>query len=264
MNLLIEDYKKHIRKIEIGETKMDNRKERRIKTLDSKNENMSFRNNIDILNDYFGANRTMYMHACYPQSKSEFLKGENPEDKFFVWMPKLYRNSSMWKNTISSDGEYIYEVAEENRDTDWIDEGKRDVNGIRLVFAKADPKKPYRFMGVYVSDKMKPLRHTYRRIATRIRLIGNPVTKVVLLDDSRGRSYNDLMLSKDNFVSSLNLPSGVTAYRYNGMDRVHFKYDDVGFLVIDMRSSFYHLGTREKYLKDLGNNDYEYTDNINP
>ena len=56
---------------------------------------------------------------------------------------------------------------------------------LRLVFVKPDPKSPYQFVGVYQSGKMDHLHHTYVRIATKVRLIGNPVVRVELLDDNR-------------------------------------------------------------------------------
>lgn len=71
-------------------------------------------------------------------------------------------------------------------------------------------------------------------------------------------------LTKDTFISSLILPDSVKPYRYRDMDRVHFKYNGEGFLVIDMRNTYYHLGTREGYLRALGINDFEFTDNLGP
>lgn len=58
------------------------------------------------------------------------------------------------------------------------------LDGIRLVFAKPDLKEPYEFVGVFVSDKMDYLKHSYKRIATKVRLIGDPVYQIEILDDS--------------------------------------------------------------------------------
>lgn len=71
-------------------------------------------------------------------------------------------------------------------------------------------------------------------------------------------------LSKNNFIASLSLPDGITAYRYEGMDRVHFKCHGVGFLVIDMKNNCYNLNTREEYLRDVGVYRFEKTDNMGP
>ena len=158
---------------------------KRFDILDANDRNCKFRINIDVLNECFGANKSIYMHACFPQGKEKSIPGTKSGDKFFVWMPKLYGNSSEWKNSISKDGSMIYEIAEETRHTDWINEGKHDLSGKRLVFVKHGPNLPYRFVGVYVSDKMDFKSHSYRRIATKVRLIGNPVTSIEILDDCR-------------------------------------------------------------------------------
>ena len=158
---------------------------KRFDVLDARNPDCKFRINIDVLNECFGANRNMYMHACYPQGKGKYIPGTKYGDRFFVWMPKLYGNNSEWKNIISKDGKTIEEIAEPTRHSDWMDEGKHIIDGIRLVFVKPSPAEPYRFVGAFVSDKMDHLKHSYKRIATQVRLIGDPVYKIELLDDSR-------------------------------------------------------------------------------
>ena len=71
-------------------------------------------------------------------------------------------------------------------------------------------------------------------------------------------------LSKNNFIASLRLPDGITAYRYEGMDRVHFKCHGVGFSVIDMKNDCYNLSSREEFLRDVGIYRFEKTDNMGP
>lgn len=158
---------------------------KRLDVLDANDPKCRFRINIDVLNECFGANRSIYMNACYPQGKYETIPGTKPGDKFFVWMPKLYGNSSEWKNSISNDGNTIYEIAESTRHSDWMDDDKHVLEGIRLVFVKPNPRESYRFVGAFVNEKMDFLRHSYKRIATRVKLIGNPVYKIELLDDGR-------------------------------------------------------------------------------
>ncbi len=147
----------------------------------------SFKNNVDVLNECFGANRSMYMRACYPQGRNDFLQEINTKDKIIVWMPKLYGNSSQWKNSISEDGTTIYEQAEAERTTDWMESDKHDLDAVRLVFVKKSLHDPYEFVGAFVSGKMDHLSHSYERIATKVRLIGNPVQEIELLDDSRNK-----------------------------------------------------------------------------
>ena len=157
---------------------------KRLDVLDANDDSCKFRINIDVLNEAFGVGRAMYAKASYPDKKGVFFTGDKPDDKLFIWMPKLYGNSSEWKNVISEDGNEIYEIAESSRYKDWISEDD-DLNALRIVFAKPDPKSPYKFAGIFKSGKMEFCKHTYERVATRAKLIGNPVTKIELLDDNR-------------------------------------------------------------------------------
>lgn len=56
---------------------------------------------------------------------------------------------------------------------------------LRLVFVKDSAKSPYRFAGVFKSGKMEFCKHTYCRIASKVKIIGNPVSKIELMDDNR-------------------------------------------------------------------------------
>ena len=158
---------------------------KRIDILDVNDPSCEFRINIDVLNEAFGIGRSMFAKACYPDKKHDSFPGTNSGDHYIIWMPKLYSNSSEWKNTLYNRGLEIHEDAETTRSEDWIDMEKRDLSVLRLVFVKPDSKSPYKFMGVYRSGRMEHLHHTYERIATRVRLIGNPVNRIELLDDTR-------------------------------------------------------------------------------
>ena len=158
---------------------------KRIDILDVNDNSCQFRINIDVLNEAFGVGRAMYAKASYPDKKGGYFPGNKPGDHYIIWMPKLYSNSSEWKNSIHNNGKEIHEDAELTRREDWIPEGILDVSLLRIVFVKSDSKSPYKFMGVYRSGKMDHLHHTYVRIATKVRLIGNPVNRVELLDDNR-------------------------------------------------------------------------------
>ena len=158
---------------------------KRLDILDVNDSSCEFRINIDVLNEAFGLGRSMFAKACYPDKKHDSFPGTNSGDHYIIWMPKLYSNSSEWKNTLYNGGLEIHEDAETTRNEDWIDMGNRDLSVLRLVFVKPDSKSPYKFMGVYRSGRMDHLHHTYERIATRVRLIGNPVNRIELLDDTR-------------------------------------------------------------------------------
>ena len=158
---------------------------KRVDILDANDDHCQFRINIDVLNEAFGVGRSMYAKACYPDKKNETIPGINSEDRFIIWMPKLYSNSSEWKNSLHNGGMEIHEDAEATRHDDWIPISKHDLTVLRLVFVKLTPRSPYQFVGVYRLGKRDYLHHIYERIATKVRLIGNPVNRVDLLDDIR-------------------------------------------------------------------------------
>ena len=158
---------------------------KRLEILDVNSSDCKFRINIDVLNEAFGVGRAMYAKAVYPDKKDTYILGNKPGDKFIIWMPKLYGNSSEWRNVLSEDGTELYEVAEPTRHEDWLGEGPRKSGIMRLVFVKDDPKSFYRFVGVFAGGNMEHLNHTFVRIASKVKLIGIPVTKIELLDDNR-------------------------------------------------------------------------------
>ncbi len=69
---------------------------------------------------------------------------------------------------------------------------------------------------------------------------------------------------RDTFIESLNLPSGVEAIKFKGMNRVHFKYRGVGFCVIDMKVEAYNLASRKEYMDAIGCKGYEITYSLGP
>lgn len=140
----------------------------------------------------------MYAKACYPDTKGFTFPGTKPGEHFIIWMPKLYSNSSEWKNSLWNDGKEIHEDAEDTRYEDWIPLRKHNLSALRLVFVKPDSKEPYRFIGVYRSGKMDFLHHTYERIATKVRLIGDPVNRIELLDDNRDYVRSDRNLQENS------------------------------------------------------------------
>lgn len=158
---------------------------KRLDVLAANDPKSEFRINIDVLNEAFGVGRAMYAKACYPDKKGVSFPGTIPGDQFIIWMPKLYPNQSEWETSLQNDDSEIHEDAAQARHEDWIGIRKHDLSVLRLTFVKDTPKSPYRFMGVYRLTRMDHLHHTYERIATKVRLIGDPVDKVELLDDFR-------------------------------------------------------------------------------
>ncbi len=151
-----------------------------IDVLDVNGDKTDFDYIIDILNACFGASVAGWQKATWPSGRD--IAVSNSQTAAFVWMPKFYRNRSLWKNSISENEEYIYEVADYDRNEDWTEEdGGSHENKYRIVFIKETPDTPYRFVGVFEDCKMEHLNHSYKRIASKIRLIGDPVYKIELL-----------------------------------------------------------------------------------
>lgn len=161
---------------------------KRIDILDVDDPACTFRINIDVLNEAFGLNRSMYAKAWYPDSKYSWFSATNSKEQFYIWMPKMYNNSSGCTNSISYDETKIYEIIDGPNGIDATETSNADIYGYnyrygyRLVFIKEDPKSPYRFVGVFKPSRMEHNNHTYERIATKIKLIGNPVTSIEILD----------------------------------------------------------------------------------
>ena len=152
--------------------------------LDAEDPRCEFRINIDVLNEAFGVGRGMYAKVVYPDKKDTYIQSNR--GKCIIWMPKLYGNSSNWRNALSEDGSELYEVADNGRNEDWISaDYDVDERILRIIFVKPDSKSPYKFAGVFENGKMDFCNHIYRRIATKIRLIGNPVTSIKIVDDDK-------------------------------------------------------------------------------
>ena len=158
---------------------------KRLDVLDVADPACSFRVNVDVINEAFGAEcNPPYMRAVYPRKESEILWEKNTKERLIVWMPKLYGNSSEWRNTLSEDGTKIYEVAEGKRTHDWTEDGF-DPDLLRLVFVQKKAKEPYVFVGAFKIEKLEHCNHVFSRIATKVRLIGQHVKFVEVLDDNR-------------------------------------------------------------------------------
>lgn len=163
-------------------------KPKRIEILDANDPQCRFRINIDVLNECFGLNKSMYMKASYPPSGpigGKYISGTNANDKFFIWMPKLYGNSSEWNNRISADGTTIHESADPTKAEEYLptsNEADAAACMKRLVFVKDSVTAPYRFVGVFEMSDYKYKRHEFKRVATRVRVIGDPVAHIEIIE----------------------------------------------------------------------------------
>lgn len=158
---------------------------KRLDYLDVNDDACQFGNNVDVLNEAFGFGESMLMKAGYPRNPQKSIPGTKPGDKFRIWLPKLYGNKSGWHNILSDDGKHFYEKSEDSKAVDWMDIDDSGSKALSLIFVKEKRNTPYRFVGVFKAGKMERLNHTYDRIATGVKLIGNPVNRIELLDDIR-------------------------------------------------------------------------------
>ncbi len=71
-------------------------------------------------------------------------------------------------------------------------------------------------------------------------------------------------MNNDWFITKLNnlLPSGFEAKKFNNMPRIHIKYDNYGFAVIDMNQNNYNLFAVEGLFPAIGIKDYEQITNM--
>lgn len=135
------------------------------------------------LNKYFGTNYGEYQRAVWPS--------ENGNGQFRVWFPKLDNSingkvlatSDDCVNTLSNAWEEI--IFDDLKELENENNKKYRYDGLTLVFAKEPNNGPYIFRGVYVQDKEKTsLNHiVLKRVATKVKVIGAPATRVELLDE---------------------------------------------------------------------------------
>ena len=152
-------------------------------------QNMSFHSIYEALNDCMGTDYTGWMKACCPN-----VYGNG---KFRLWFPKLARikdgqnvaESYDCLNIISDDwNEFVFDDLKK-RHTDM----ENKYTGYDLIFAK-EVDGEYIFRGLYLWDREKsaPNHDVSRRIATKIKLIGDPVTDIEPLDDLRQLISHDI------------------------------------------------------------------------
>ena len=146
--------------------------------------NMKFHTIYGAINDCAGTEYTGWMKACWPSSEGN--------GKFRMWFPKLAetRNGQLVSasfdcvNTISDDWNEVVFDDLKDRNGDMTNKF-RDYD---LIFAKDPNGGEYIFRGVYVRDdeKSRPNHDVSKRIATKVRLIGEPAYDVEILDGITG------------------------------------------------------------------------------
>lgn len=144
---------------------------------------ISYERIYEAINATVGTNYTGWMKACWPSN--------NPSQPFRIWFNKLAetQNGKLVPaaydclNTISDDwNEFIFDDLKKG----YVEGGVR-YKGYSLIFAKEPNGGLYIFRGVYYEDAnlSSPNHYVYKRIGTRVKLIGKPSSKIEILDDFR-------------------------------------------------------------------------------
>lgn len=162
---------------------------KRLEILDA-SLHIEFKSIYEGINACVGTSYTGWMKACYPASSGTF--------KFRMWFPKLAKTKNGEKvsaafdcvNTISADwNQIVFEDLKVSPDHE--EDPENIYKGYDLIFAK-DPDGGYLFRGVYVFDEANSKGNIFvsKRIATKVRMIGNPAEDIELLDHIGNKAIN--------------------------------------------------------------------------
>ena len=145
--------------------------------------NISYDSIYKAINATVGTEYTGWMKACWPSN--------NPSQPFRIWFTKLAetKNGELVPaangclNTISDDwNEFIYDDLKNG----YIEGGER-YKGYSLIFAKEPKGGTYLFRGVYRENEelSSPNHYVFKRVGTKVKLIGSPASRIEILDDFR-------------------------------------------------------------------------------
>lgn len=154
-------------------------KERKYYELDA-NDSPQFRVKIDILNEAFGYSISGWVRAVYPLKNDTYICGSKPDEKYIIWAFNEGKNDSDYCNTFSTDKNEIYEDSE--HEDYYLDSENIAATGEpRIVFSR---KKGgyFVFNGIYMPYEIDNKHHVFKRIATKIKLVGNPVDHVEIIN----------------------------------------------------------------------------------
>lgn len=147
--------------------------------LDAKNM-IEFGSIYQALNDCFGTDYSGWMKATWPSNSGN--------GNFRVWFPKLssFKDGKMVSaaydciNTISKDwNEVVFDDLKKRQPSDDV-----QYKGIDLIFAREPNNGPIIFRGVYERniEKSYANHEVSKRIATKVRIIGDPAYDIEVLD----------------------------------------------------------------------------------
>lgn len=129
------------------------------------------------------------LNTCFGTDYQAWMKGTwQLNDYYWCWFPKLVRTlkdepaTNGCTNVISADWNTL--IYDEHKDT-VADTSNDPHNDRAIVFAREPDNGPILFRGVYAYDRSQSSykHYVYKRIATRIRIIGNPAYDIEMLDN---------------------------------------------------------------------------------
>lgn len=132
-----------------------------------------------------------FLDSCFGEHGNPQVAVQDVNSKCRIWMPKFAVDSygkpkavsSGWINEKNGDESVIITTAPT------VDPNNKHLplDYITLIFAMDGSAGDYTFRGAYVEDQNKSTDQAFffRRIATRVQLIGNPVRNIKLLDEDR-------------------------------------------------------------------------------
>lgn len=159
------------------------------------NDHVSFKKKIEAINwctekDY--DKNIAWQQACWPSNRPKSYD-------FRIWFPRLAPKkngeyipaTNDCVNYLSEDWNYFF-FDDLRKDRKSAEPADRYL-GLDLIFAK-DVDGDYIFRGVYMIDlnKSKPNHFLYKRIATKIKLIGKPVERFEILDSIEAVTVDDI------------------------------------------------------------------------
>lgn len=149
---------------------------------------IAFHTIYEAINAMTGTNYTGWMKACWPN-----YRPDQRVQGFRIWFTKLkeikdgkYVAAAFdCMNSLSDNwNEHVYDDLKKG----WT-EGNESYDGYDLIIAKEPNGGDYIFRGVYIADyeKSAPNHYVSKRIGKKVKLIGQPASKIIILDDFRIR-----------------------------------------------------------------------------
>ena len=181
-------------------------------------DNKSYYGHVEILNSVFNMNYKGHQKAT---------KNINNETR--IWFPKIEKdkngkiknNKSNWKNNYNDDCSIITTIPPEPKKSSLLDYER--INLIFIMFNNHN----YKFVGAFKLDKEESneLKHVQRRVATKVRLIGSPVSKVELIIENRNLD-DEIIVSTNDVLGIENIePSYTKEEKKILKEEINKKYD---------------------------------------